>query len=795
MRENEKRFYFKGDINRATLRYENGKFVLSKGSIINEPRESLKNGNISLYEEAQSIYKNNLDDEKKLVRDMEFLSPSRAGAIVYGTSFNGQEGWIDSDGNTIKSYFNDIKDKRNIVNDFLDFHFENKETLLKDDFNVNFARYQKEFIEGFPLEALAEMNIEEYALGTEYSKDSLCYNLEFGKYAYLGFGIGGGSSHKLGIYFSNGKYRYRGNIVENVESFWADFRKQLYEYLNQLNESAEAIENQNYPLLVGMPMFINKLAFLYNPEKFICIGKRQTIVDLLKMFDYDYNKNFTTAQLSFVLNKQIRTEIPELANECPSLIGGTLRNYLKMIDDSEAEEIINETKYWLIAPGENARLWEQFYSEKVIAIGWNKLGDLSKYSSKEEIKEALVNNYEKYQASGSNSNTILANYEFANEMKIGDIVYAKKEKTTIVGRGIIESDYYFDDNQKEYKSCRRVRWTHNKSIDHQAAKVTKTLTNITKRKDYISELERLFNAETIVDRGYNRKNFLDDVFMEEELYTKIINTLGRKKNIIIQGSPGVGKTYCAKKLFYSMIESEDESKVRMVQFHQSYSYEDFIQGYKPNESGAFVLKDGLFYNLVSEAREEYETAKLEGKVYKDYCIVIDEINRGNLSKIFGELMMLIESDKRKKEWEVNLTYSDDSFYIPENLYIIGTMNTADRSLATIDYALRRRFAFFNLEPAFGNEKFREYLINEENVPEHTANEICNKFINLNDYIVSTLGENFVIGHSYFINSFREADDIMDVYDDIVEYEIKPLLEEYYFDEKEKVEEALSKIKM
>ena len=300
---------------------------------------------------------------------------------------------------------------------------------------------------------------------------------------------------------------------------------------------------------------------------------------------------------------------------------------------------------------------------------------------------------------------------------------------------------------------------------------------------------------------YTKYDFLDDVFIKEEQYDTIIDTLKRKKNIIFQGPPGVGKTYCAKKIIHSLINQIDDSRIELVQFHQSYSYEDFVQGYRPNKEGKFELKDGVFYKIVEKACKELEDARDNNREPKEYYIIIDEINRGNLSKIFGELMMLIESDKRDKKWKIKLTYSDtddsEGFYVPENLYIIGTMNTADRSLTMIDYALRRRFAFIELQPAFNDEKNRnklkKYLIDKEHLNSKISDEIINSFSLLNSYIEENLGKEFMIGHSYFVNQQIDLENFSIVYNDIIEYEIKPLIEEYFYDDKSKIEEALKYI--
>jgi 5-methylcytosine-specific restriction protein B len=208
----------------------------------------------------------------------------------------------------------------------------------------------------------------------------------------------------------------------------------------------------------------------------------------------------------------------------------------------------------------------------------------------------------------------------------------------------------------------------------------------------------------------------------------------------------------------------------MVQFHQSYAYEDFIMGYRPDGDG-FKINYGPFYEFCKLAEEDHD---------QDYFFIIDEINRGNLSKIFGELMMLIESDKRGQE--LVLTYSKTPFFVPENVYIIGMMNTADRSLAMIDYALRRRFCFYDLHPAFEHDVFKNHLL-AQGADEDLVKKIQVKFNNLNHEIENdlNLGAGFKVGHSYFC----KYDSSDQWYHDVIKYEIEPLIKEYWFDDEEK----------
>lgn len=224
-------------------------------------------------------------------------------------------------------------------------------------------------------------------------------------------------------------------------------------------------------------------------------------------------------------------------------------------------------------------------------------------------------------------------------------------------------------------------------------------------------------------------------------------------------------------------------------------YLSLNQGYRPNEKGNFELKEGKFYELVQKARQELERAKEAKEEPKKFCMIIDEINRGNLSKIFGELIMLIENNKREEKYSIKLTYSDEPFYIPENLYIIGTMNTADRSLAMMDYALKRRFGFIKLEPIYEDAKFEEYLIKTQKLNKNIAHQIATKYTELNKYMESNLGEEFKIGHSYFMEEQFEPETFEETYKSIVNCEIKPIIEEYFYGDKEKIKEAISKIEL
>lgn len=269
---------------------------------------------------------------------------------------------------------------------------------------------------------------------------------------------------------------------------------------------------------------------------------------------------------------------------------------------------------------------------------------------------------------------------------------------------------------------------------------------------------------------YTRDNFLEDVYMTEERYDHLVSVLRNKKNVILQGAPGVGKTFAANRLAWSLMGEKDDSRIEFVQFHQNYSYEDFMMGYRP-QGNTFELKYGVFYRFCQKA------ANHPGK---DFFFIIDEINRGNMSKIFGELLMLIERDYRGHK--ATLAYSGLPFSVPANLYIIGMMNTADRSLAMIDYALRRRFSFFEMEPESDSEGFASY---QKSLESDTLDELVTQVKELNVEIArdKSLGRGFCIGHSYFCGHDTASDEWLR---EVVDYDILPMLSEYWFDDDAKV---------
>jgi len=728
--------------------------------------------------------------------------------------------------------------------------------------NKELYQLRDEFLSTWPLERMKEMAIDEY---TNLNKDdSFCYWLEK-KTEILG-SIWGGSSFKFGIYKRRNTDReFEKNAISDGEYAWLDkYGKERDEAFNNVKNiiidiikksqagDFKAIDSIDLGNAIKW-----KIAHLYSDNRILNVFSKEKLIEIAKKLSIEFEKKISFYNLQDLVLKQKSPEEDYFT-------------FAKRIWSLTANK---EAKYWLYSPGEQAVKWEEFYNEGIMAIGWDKLENLENYVDRKSILKALINNYGGGEDQPNNVSAIDDFCNGENKINVGDIVIAKKGTKNLLGYGKVISDYYFDEERAAYKHCREVKWLKKGVWDVEDNLPPKTLTDIKLEK--AQYLLNIMNGNTQTQ--------------EDNL---VIKLLKYKPQIILQGPPGTGKTREAKRIAKALLglgendSLEGNERFKLIQFHPSYSYEDFVRGIvaKPNEEGSGIVytaenkilgafakeafnnwhkaqqstqtlkEEEVFEAFIEHIKEELAQSEdykypLTEAVYlfdaddkhfkykgdnwevhsnglnmnyaeikriiesgvrdrqgvtklttiggqarqhasyflrivekyyefrenykptvdkiplKNYVLVIDEINRANLSAVLGELIYALEY-RGEAVQSMYAIEGENNLILPPNLYIIGTMNTADRSVGHIDYAIRRRFAFVNVLP--------KDLTNE--LGDQFESKLFAKVTNLFNTNLSPefKKEEVQLGHSYFITKNTPIDFRW-------EYEIKAILLEYVKD--------------
>lgn len=632
------------------------------------------------------------------------------------------------------------------------------------------------FQERFPIEKLEEMTLEEY---TNLDRsDSFCYWIE-SRTGSLG-SFWGGSSFKFGIY----RYKNRPSdtrVVSDDKYAWYRLLKSdsaedaFIKIRNTVVKIANAARTGDFEVIDGVkelgPSYKWKIAFLYSDFRLIPIYRREYLVGAAEAMGI--------ANAARMKTSAIQRRLMEMAGDQNIFDYYDFlwknRTGARQTQKSESATEAKDTESAVITDGSKVNYWWLVASPKYWTFSDIKVGEQVVYTVKNDKgnKRRIPANFEQAKTGdiviGYEANPVKCIVALAKVSKASDGETISFVKTETLSTPVSWFDFK---NSPEIADMEFIRNPNGSFF-----RLTEDEYN------FLLELIRQENPDddnpllpVDAPEFYDDKKFLSEVFMSESDLSSLKKLLRHKKNIILQGAPGVGKTFSAKRLAYAMMGMTDDSRVKMIQFHQNYSYEDFIMGYKPMASG-FELREGVFYEFCRKAANDPD---------RDYYFIIDEINRGNLSKIFGELLMLIENGYRGTT--VQLAYRKEEFAVPENLYLIGMMNTADRSLAMIDYALRRRFSFFTMHPGLDTAGFKAEISRHDDTRVEKVVEVIRQ---LNSAIANddSLGDGFRIGHSYFCNHDTSTDWI----ENVVRYDICPMLEEYWFDNNDKRQAAVNRL--
>ena len=629
------------------------------------------------------------------------------------------------------------------------------------------ARQEREqILAHFPLEAWPQMTLERYALGQEDSENTFCRWMEF-RSKHLG-GIGGGSAMKHIIFKRKaGPGWYYPTIYGNEHDAWTAVRAGFVDALNKAQRGEWAAIDEIGALKPGSALLLKTL-FVYFPEAIVPVYSRSHIRRFLGLLGCAEAPD-ESVQLNRTLLSAIR-QIPAFED------WSSLETMEFLYDVASPREGVRVVK---IAPGDDARYWAECLQGGYICVGWDDIGDLREFESKDALR---VRFEEQYPYGGNKSQIARKTNEVwtLRELEAGDKIVANRGTSSVLGVGtVVEPAYEWNPARTEYKHTVRVTWDtrYAKDIPPQKKWAFATVAEVP------AELYRTIIGETPPAAAAP----MDPRFRE------IAAALDRKGQVILYGPPGTGKTYVARRFCVwwllrgqrpadaaaalsdtaalRRLEAElstytpaKPARLNFLTFHPSYSYEDFIEGYRPIPSPdntlSLALQDGVFKRTCLAA-----AADPDGK----YLFLIDEINRANIAKVFGELLTLLEKDKRGVP--VMLPQSKQSFTIPSNVYIVGTMNTADRSIRLLDTALRRRFAFAELMPD------PESLAGAK-----VGNLALDEFLEgLNRRIVKSQGREKQVGHSFLLEGDQPITD-PDDFARRFRQEILPLLQEYCYDD-------------
>ena len=656
-------------------------------------------------------------------------------------------------------------------------------TMGKSEWQSREEAYEA-FVAEFPPETLKTMPLDLY---TNLNRDdSFCYWLET-RTDCLG-GIWGGSAYKFGIYkWENMPSRLGGRSSDNEYAWYTKYGGSAEEAFGNVRAIVDRIARHalagEFEAIDGIdmgPAVKWKIAFLYADHKLVGIFNPEMLVAAAEVSGIE---NASSLPMS-----QLQRRLMEMKP-----YGMDVFEYGEYLWPRAKEYLESKRQYWVYSPGEGAYNREQDLANNTMAVGWSAVGNLTSFKNKKEIQHRLEAEYGSEKGQSTNAKSL---YDFSRSIRIGDIVIAKQGVWNIVGIGVVKSDYRYDAELDEFPNVRNVDWyqTGEWLVKKQLPRKTLTM----KDKSFYDQIIKQIKEHKIM----------------ANLDRPLMKLLTLKKQIVLQGAPGTGKTYSTAEIAVSICNPEfdgqnnrdavmkeyrrlmADGRIGFTTFHQSMDYEEFVEGLKPvAENGGLVFRPqpGIFREMADKAllaaikrdkQQINDTVNIDELLtsrekvdYKDdapaYVLIIDEINRGNVSKILGELITLLEADKRlgeQNELTAVLPYSRRHFGVPSNLYIVATMNTADRSTGSVDYAIRRRFGFVTVE---ADRKVVEEFGYDSPKTKESALKLFDSVAALMDSVNTSFNRRDMMpGHSYFLAP------TVDELKMKLTYELQPLLREY-----------------